>query len=152
MVIKKKVVIGADHRGFEHKEFIKQHVGVSEYEIEWVDVGTHSEERTDYPEFAQKVGYAVQQGNAENGILLCGTGVGMAIVANRYKTVYAALAWNAEIAKLAKEHDHANVLVLPADYISLQEAVDMSRGFLEAQFFGDRYQQRVTMIDSLGGA
>jgi ribose 5-phosphate isomerase B len=138
-----KIAIGADHNGFRGKEYIKQQLG----DIEWVDVGTFDEKRTDYPIFAKKVSEALLSGQAQQGILLCGTGVGMAITANRFPGVYAGLVWNEEIARLAKEDDKVNILVLPADFVSLDQLVAMVKAWQTAQFNEGRYAKRIAMID-----
>jgi len=138
-----KIAIGADHRGFAHKEFIKQALA----DVEWVDVGAYNDERSDYPLFARKVVQAMQDKKADCGVLLCGTGVGMAVAANRYNQMYAALVWNKEIARQSKSHDNANILVLPSDYVSPDQAVAMIRAWLETEFLAGRYAERVNMID-----
>jgi|SRR5579872_175134 len=143
------IVIGTDHHGFAHKEYIKQQLTALDAPVAWYDVGARTDERSDYPLFASQVAHAVLHGKAEFGVLLCGTGVGMAIAANRYKGIYAALAWNEEIARLSREHDQANVLVLPADYISLPQAVAMIRAWLMATPLSDEHKIRATMIDKL---
>ncbi len=138
-----KIAIGADHRGFAHKEYIKQALA----DIEWVDVGAYNDERSDYPVFARKAVQAMQAKRVDCGILLCGTGVGMAVVANRYNKIYAALVWNEEIASQSKSHDNANILVLPSDYISPDQAVNMIREWLATEFLAGRYAERINMID-----
>lgn len=138
-----KIVIGTDHKGFLAKEFLKQQLS----DIEWLDVGTFDEERTDYPIFAKKVAQAILDGQAQQGVLLCGTGVGMAIAANRFSGIYAGLVWNEEIARLAKEDDNVNVLVLPADFLSNEQMDAMVRAWLSAQFNEGRYAERIAMID-----
>jgi len=100
-----KIAIGADHNGFAAKKYIQQQLP----DIDWLDVGTFNEERTDYPIFAKKVSKAILNGEAQEGVLLCGTGVGMAIAANRFPGIYAGLAWNEEIARLSKEDDNVNI-------------------------------------------
>jgi ribose 5-phosphate isomerase B len=140
-----KIAIGADHRGFLHKEYIKKHMT----DIEWLDVGTENLLRTDYPVFAHK---AIEQmrNNQQDiayAILLCGTGNGMAIVANRYKNMYAAVAWNAEVARRCKQEDNANILVLPCDYISHEDGIVLIGEWLRQDFKGGRYAQRIAMID-----
>jgi len=141
------LVIGADHHGFAHKEFIKQQLTILDTPIAWYDVGARTNDRSDYPLFAKQVAHALVRDKAGFGVLLCGTGVGMAIAANRYKGIYAALAWNAEIARLSREHDHANVLVLPADYITAEQAVAMIRVWLQTQPLSDEHQARIALID-----
>jgi ribose 5-phosphate isomerase B len=143
------MVIGADHHGFAYKEYIKQQLTMLSQPIAWYDVGARSDEHSDYPLFAHQVAHAIVHGKAEFGVLLCGTGVGMAIAANRHKGIYAALAWNEEVAQLSRQHDHANVLVLPADYISADQAVAMIRVWLQAEPLSDEHKRRVAMIDCL---
>ena len=138
-----KIAIGTDHRGFLHKEFIKQHM----HTIEWIDVGTHNQERTDYPIFADKVVQLMQDGQVEAGILLCASGGGMAIAANRHKHMYAVVAWNEEIAQQSKQEDNSNILVLPSDFISGEQAVNMIAIWLAQEFKGGRYAERIAMID-----
>jgi ribose 5-phosphate isomerase B len=138
-----KIAIGADHRGFLHKEFIKQHMR----SIEWVDVGTYNTERTDYPIFADKVVDLMLNGVVSAGVLLCASGGGMAIAANRYKQMYAVVAWNDEIAKQCKLEDNANILVLPSDFVSCEHAVNMIDLWLAQEFKGGRYAERIKMID-----
>lgn len=143
-----KIAIGADHRGVDQKKVIQAQVTVESMILEWTDVGAYSKERTDYPLFARAVCQLMQAGQVERGILLCATGVGMAIAANRFKGIYAALAWNEEIARLSRESDKSNVLVLPSDFISDEQAVRMIQVWLPARFAGGRYQERIDQIDS----
>lgn len=143
------IAIGADHRGYAMKEYIKKNIVSTQYAFEWLDVGAHDEDRSDYPEYAIAVAQQILNGTAQVGILLCGTGVGMAITANRFAGVYAALAWNEEVARLAKEDDNANVLVLPSDFVSDQDALSMTQIWLEATFKKGRYGYRIAMIDAL---
>lgn len=138
-----KIAIGADHRGFLHKEFIKQHMR----SIEWVDVGAHNEERTDYPLFADKVVRLMLNHEVSAGVLLCASGGGMAIAANRYNHMYAVVAWNDEIAKQSKQEDNANILVLPSDFVSYEASVKMIDVWLAQEFKGGRYAERIAMLD-----
>ena len=138
-----KIAIGTDHRSFLHKEFIKQHM----QNVEWIDVGTHNEERTDYPIFADKVVQLILNHEVSAGVLLCASGGGMAIAANRYKHIYAAVAWNDEIARICKQDDNANVLVLPSDFVSYENAVNMIDIWLAQEFKGGRYAERIAMLD-----
>lgn len=138
-----KVAIGTDHRGFLHKEFIKQHMP----DIGWIDVGTHDQERTDYPLFAEKVVQLIVSNAVHAGILLCASGGGMAIAANRYHHIYAVVAWNNEIARQCKQEDNANILVLPSDFVSCDNAVYMIQEWLAQEFKGGRYAARIAMID-----
>ena len=145
-----KIAIGADHRGYEHKLVIQKGVSIDQ-KIEWIDVGTHSTERTDYPQFAHAVVMAMRSGKADLGILLCGSANGMVIAANRFKGIYAAVAWNEVTAARAREEDKANILSLPTDYVNPEQAVKLTIIWLNAQFLGDRYQKRIEMINSWGG-
>lgn len=138
-----KIAIGTDHRGFVHKEFIKKQMS----SIEWVDVGTQSTDRTDYPLYAEKVVELMVSGHVECAVLLCASGGGMAIAANRHFHVYAVVAWNEEIARQCKAEDNANVLVLPADFVSCDDAVVMISAWLAESFKGGRYAERIAMID-----
>lgn len=147
-----RIAIGADHRGYAYKEQIKkQIVHAQQHAITWIDVGTDNEERTDYPLFVTPVCKALQSKTAEYGILLCASGVGMSIAANRFSGIYAALVWNADVACMSREDDKSNVLVIPADFVSIEESVTMINAWLAASFKEDRYQQRIAMIDALGG-
>lgn len=145
------IVVGADHRGFEHKEYLKKNVTLTDTVINWLDVGSFNTEYSDYPEFSYLVVQAMVKGEADWGVLVCGSGVGMTVAANRFRNIYATLAWNEEVARLSKEHDNSNILVLPADFISFYQAADMVQAWLIASFLGGRYQRRIDTIDSWGG-
>jgi ribose 5-phosphate isomerase B len=138
-----KIAIGADHRGFLHKNFIKQHMPL----IEWIDVGTFNQERTDYPIFSDKVVNLLITHTVDVGVLICGSGGGMAVAANRQKNIYAVVAWNDEVARRCKQEDNANVLVLPSDFISCEEAVVIINQWLAQKFKEGRYASRIAMID-----
>jgi len=141
-----KIAIGADHRGFNHKEYIKQHITP----IQWVDVGAFNTKRSDYPIFSHAVCKMILQGEGVDlGVLICGTGVGMVITANRYKNIYAALVWNKKVARQSREHDNANIIVLPSDYVSMKQAVAMVNAWREVSFIGGRYAERIKMIDEM---
>ena len=142
-----KVVIGADHAGYEDKEEIKKQF--DEMGIEYEDVGTNSTESVDYPVYAQKVAEKVANGEAELGILVCGSGNGMQIAANKVHGVRAALAWNEETAALARRHNDANVLSIPARMIPFEEVSKVIKSFLEADFEGGRHARRVDEISVL---
>jgi len=146
------IAIGNDHHGFEQKEIIKEQFSISGQIIEWNDVGSFSRERVDYPHYAIEVARAVQNGQAECGILLCGTGVGMSVAANRFNNIYAALVWTEELACKSKEDDNANILVFPSDYVKNEHVVSMVRSWLFAKFKEGRYRQRLDTIDALKGA
>lgn len=152
-VLGMKIAIGADHHGFQLKNEIQRaiHGSMGEMPITWVDVGCFSDACCDYPMQAQEVVEAMRTGTAHVGVLLCGTGVGMAIAANRFAGIYAALVWTEELARKAREHDNANIIVLPADYITAEQAVAMVKAWLSATFEGGRHQHRIDQIDVLGG-
>lgn len=139
-----KIAIGCDHRGYALKEYIKKTMN----SLEWVDVGTFSNERTDYPIYVKKVCDLVTAGTVDKGILICASGAGMSIAANRFKHIYAALVWDIQTAILAKEDDNANILILPANYISMQNACIMIENWLNARFKEGRYLERIQMIDN----
>ncbi|MEX0849806.1 MAG: RpiB/LacA/LacB family sugar-phosphate isomerase [Candidatus Dependentiae bacterium] len=141
-----KIAIGSDHRGFEQKNIILAYFAESA-DHQLIDVGTESDERTDYPPFAQKVVHLMQKGEVQAGILLCGSGIGMAIAANRYPSIFAGVVWNRTIARLAREHDNVNVLVLPSDFIANDEVIPIVNAWLQASFFGGQYEMRLKMID-----
>ena len=138
-----KITIGSDHRGYALKKYIIEILK----DIEWVDVGTDSEDRVDYPIFAHKVCSMVIEESVDRGILICGSGIGMSIAANRFPGIYAALCWDKDIAGVARMHDRANVIVLPSDFISHEEAVETVKSWLRTEFMGGRYKSRLDMID-----
>jgi len=142
-----KIAIGADHAGYEEKEKIKE--TLSSLGVEIVDFGTDSPESVDYPPYAERVARAVADGEADRGILFCGSGQGMAIAANKVKGVRAALAWNPEIAALSRRHNDANVLSLPARFIDPLTAVETVKAFLESEFEGGRHERRVREIEEI---
>ncbi len=145
------IAIGTDHRGFAHKEFIKKQTVLAGHTITWLDVGAYSDQRSDYPEFGAHVSRALQQGKVARGVLLCGSGIGMAVVANRYKGIYAALVWNEVVARCAASDDNANILVLPADFVTEQQSITMISAWLATPFKAGRYQERIAQVDVLGG-
>jgi len=145
------IAIGNDHHGFAQKEIIKEQFFLPNQTVEWDDVGSFTQERVDYPHYAIEVARTVQEGRADYGILLCGTGVGMAIAANRFKGIYAAVAWSVELARKSKEDDNANILVFPSNFVQNTEVVPMVNAWIAAQFKEGRYRERLDMIDILGG-
>lgn len=137
--------IGSDHRGFAYKEGIKQAVA----DVVWHDVGPYDEQRSDYPRFADALCKEIVSGRVQAGVLICSSGVGMTIAANHHKGIYAGLAWNEEVARRSKEHTNTNVLVIPADFVSLEQAIAMIKAWSDAQFLGGRYRERIEMIDAM---
>ncbi|MGD9589272.1 MAG: ribose 5-phosphate isomerase B [Pyrinomonadaceae bacterium] len=140
----KRIALAADHAGFEEKEKVKSLL--SQLGIEFDDMGPATSDSVDYPDFASKVGHAVAEGKAEQGLLLCGSGTGMAIAANKIKGVRAAVAWSPDIARLAREHNDANVLALPARFLDDEQAKEILRAWFAADFEGGRHQRRVEKI------
>ncbi|HTS88280.1 MAG TPA: ribose 5-phosphate isomerase B [Gemmatimonadales bacterium] len=140
-----RIPIGADHAGFALKELVKAELQSLGYEP--VDIGTHSGDSTDYPDFAHPVASSVELGEARRGVLLCGTGLGMAYAANRHHGVRAAVAWTPEIARLARAHNDANVLVLPARFVTEQQGLAILRAWLDEPFEGGRHERRVQKIE-----
>lgn len=147
---REKIPIGADHAGFAMKEQLKRELERLGYEA--LDMGAQSEEASDYPEFAHSVAQRISTGEARRGILLCGSGIGMDIVANRYPGVRAALAWQPAIAELSRKHNDSNVLVLPSRFMSDADATAALEKWLETEFEGGRHQRRVEQIELAKGA
>lgn len=140
----KKLALGADHAGYEYKELTKEWLDQKGYEIK--DFGTHSPESADYPDFAHPVSTAVETKEFDLGILFCGSANGVAITANKHQGIRAAIAWNEELATLAREHNDANVLCIPAKQISLELTEKIIERFLTADFEGGRHARRVGKI------
>jgi ribose 5-phosphate isomerase B len=140
-----RIPIGADHAGFEMKGKIVEALARLGFEVQ--DMGTHSAASTDYADYAHPVAHAVETGEAARGVLLCGTGLGMSYAANRHPHVRAAVAWTPEIAALARQHNNANVLVLPARFISEEDAIATLKAWLETPFEGGRHERRVEKIE-----
>ncbi len=141
------IAIGSDHGGYKLKEEIKRYL--EEKQITYIDIGTYTEERTDYPIFAEKVAEKILSGECDKGILACRSGAGMTIVANKFKGIRAASIHNEEEAKFAKSDDDINVLALGGDYITVDEAIRIVRSWLGTEFKGGRYQQRLEMIKEI---
>ena len=139
------IPIGADHAGFELKARMVEALYALGFEPD--DVGTHSSASTDYPDYAHVVADRVARGEARRGILLCGTGLGMSYAANRHHGVRAAVAWTPEIARLAREHNDANVLVLPARFVGEQDGLEILRAWLETPYAGGRHDRRIAKIE-----
>ena len=139
-----KIAIAADHAGFVLKEQLRRKLAADGHEV--VDFGTDSEASCDYPDFAQPVAREVAQGRCDRGILCCGTGIGMAMAANKVQGVRAAPAQNAEEVRLTREHNDANVLTLGARSLSGDRAAELVDIFLEAEFTGGRHARRVAKI------
>jgi ribose 5-phosphate isomerase B len=138
------IAIGSDHAGVFMKAGLIEHLGNLGYQF--TDFGTNTDASMDYPDTAHPLAKAVDSGEFRFGILLCGSGNGVAIVANKYRNVRAAICWKKELAELARQHNDANIMVLPARFISQEEAVEFATAFLAAGFEGGRHQKRVDKI------
>ena len=139
-----KIAIGADHAGFSLKEKLKKYL--LEKGIEVKDFGPDSEQSVDYPDFAHPVAIAVEKKEADFGLLMCGSGNGINMTANKHAGIRSALCWNAEIAKLSRQHNNANILTLPARFIEEAEAKKCLDVFLATPFEGGRHEGRVKKI------
>jgi len=145
VTVRERIPIASDHAGFDMKQRL---VGVlRDLGYEPQDLGATSATASDYPDFAHPLALAVSQGEAKRGVLLCGSGIGMDIVANRYPHVRAGLAWNPEIAELSRRHNDSNVLVLPSRFMSDDDAERSLRTWLDTAFEGGRHGTRVDKID-----
>ena len=141
----KKIALGADHAGFERKETLRAWLESQGYEVQ--DFGTHSLDSMDYPDVAHPLSAAVESGEFNQGILLCGSANGVCITANKHAGVRAAIAWLPEIAGLARQHNNANVLCVPARYVSEEQAKEIVSTFLKTDFEGGRHQTRMSKIN-----
>ena len=142
------IYLGADHGGFKHKEKLKKFLSEQGYQL--TDLGTNNEEASHYPKFALEVAKKVIEDPNNRGILLCRNGVGMSVVANKIKGVRAALAWDKQIARSAREDDSVNVLCLPADFISEEQAKEITKTFLDTSFEPEeRYKRRLQEIEDI---
>ena len=142
--MKPTVAIGADHAGFELKEILRK--WLEENNFETSDFGVQSSDAADYPDTAHPLAEAVEHKKSDLGVLLCGSANGMAITANKHQGIRAAICWNEELASLARQHNNANVLCLPARFISTEQAVKILEQFLQVNFEGGRHQRRVEKI------
>ncbi len=143
-----EILIGADHAGYELKRKLEAELKKLGFAVR--DMGTDSAESTDYADYAHPLAKEVSEGKAKRGILLCGTGLGMSYVANRYPNVRAAVTWSPEVAALARSHNDSNVLVLPARFVTDEQAVEILRTWLNTPFEGGRHKRRVVKIENTG--
>ena len=139
-----KLGICSDHAGYELKEYLKQ--VLDEKGIAYQDFGTYSAESSDYPDFAHPMALAVEAGEVYPGIAMCGSGNGIAMTLNKHQGIRAAISWEAELARLGRAHNDANVVVLPARFISREEAKKVVEAFLETPFEGGRHEKRICKI------
>lgn len=142
--MKKIIPIGCDHAGYLLKEILKEEILKKGYEV--LDMGCYSEESIDYPDFAHPVASYIEKNENSLGILICGSGNGINMSANKHQGIRSALCWKKEIAKLAREHNDANIIALPARFISTKEAKEIVEVFLNTPFEGGRHQKRVNKI------
>ena len=145
--MKEIIPIASDHAGYELKEKVKQYLISKNFEVK--DFGTFSSESVDYPDFAHQLGSAVNRGDFKRGIVICGSGNGVQMTVNKYPNVRCALCWNEEITSLARQHNDANVISLPARFISENDAIHFVDIFLNTNFEGGRHQRRVEKISHL---
>lgn len=138
------IAIGGDHAGYTYKKALKKLLTDLGHQVQ--DFGPGSEESVDYPDHVHPLAKAVVKKEADYGILICGSGNGVAMTANKYKEIRAALCWKTELAKLSREHNDANVLCIPARFVSEEEAEEMVKVFLSTEFEGGRHQNRVDKI------
>ncbi len=139
-----KIGLASDHAGFDMKEHIKKLL--TAYGMEYIDFGTCSTSSCDYPDYAHPLASAVETGECSQGIAVCGSGQGMNMTLNKHQGIRAALCWSKEIAALARQHNNANILVLPGRFLSESEADDIIRTFLNTPFEGGRHENRVSKI------
>ena len=138
--MKKKIFIASDHAGFDLKTKLNKHFSSI------IDLGTNSNKSVDYPDFANKLTHEILNNKESIGILICGSGIGMSIAANRHPNIRAGLVHNAELAKLIRQHNNANVLVLPGRFIDVQEAIKCVENFLNTEFESGRHKKRIDKI------
>jgi ribose 5-phosphate isomerase B len=143
-----RIPIASDHAGFELKERLRAVLGDAGFDVD--DIGTHGTASTDYADYAHPLAQQVSDGRVKRGVLWCGTGLGMSYVANRYPGVRAAVAWSPDVAELARKHNDANVLVLPARFLSDEDGIAILHKWLETEFEGGRHEGRVAKIERDG--
>lgn len=144
----KKLALACDHGGYDYKETIKAFLAEHYGQIELIDCGTHSPDSVDYPDFAKEAAMKITDGDVDGAILICGTGIGISITANRFAAVRAALCTNTTMARLTRQHNDANVLALGQRISGIESALDTVRTFLETEFEGGRHQRRIDKINA----
>ncbi|NLY45618.1 MAG: ribose 5-phosphate isomerase B [Tissierella sp.] len=142
-----KIGIGSDHGGYELKESIKEYL--NQLGVEFVDYGTNSLESVDYPDFGKKVADAVLEKQVDRGILICGTGIGISITANRIQGIRCALCTDTFSARMSREHNNANILALGGRVVGVGLALDIVKTFLDTEFEGGRHERRINKIDEI---
>ena len=139
------IAIGSDHVGVEMKDALIN--WISEQGIPVTDYGANSKDSVDYPDYAHAVAGSILDGESVIGILICGTGNGISMTANKWRDIRSAICWNTEIAKLSRQHNNANILALPARFISIEESIQIVEVFLDTEFEGGRHEKRVNKIN-----
>ncbi|MBT8219797.1 MAG: ribose 5-phosphate isomerase B [Bacteroidia bacterium] len=139
-----KIIIGNDHAGTSYKMKIKDHLEKNGFEV--INVGTDSEDSTDYPDYIHPLAESIEAGKAEFGVAICGSANGVAMTANKHQGVRAAIAWTDELSSLAREHNDANVICIPARFITIEEAISIVDIFVKTKFEGGRHERRVNKI------
>jgi ribose 5-phosphate isomerase B len=139
------ISIGCDHAGFPYKEAVVNYLNSKGFQVE--DNGTYSLDSVDYPDFVHPVAESVQSGDSKFGVIMCGSANGVAITANKHRGIRAAICWNVEVAQLARQHNNANVIAIPARFVSIETALEMLETFINTEFEGGRHQNRVEKID-----
>jgi ribose 5-phosphate isomerase B len=142
--LSKPIAIGSDHAGFDYKNAIIQHLNKAGYFVS--DFGTYTADSVDYPDYAHPTANAVESGECGFGILICGSANGVAITANKHQQIRAAICWQKEITELARKHNNANIVCIPARFVSLQQALDITDLFLKTSFEGGRHLSRINKI------
>ena len=139
-----RISIGNDHAGVDYKKYIQEHLFVNDVEVK--NYGTDSLDSVDYPDFAHPVSKDVNEKLSDLGILICGSGNGVCMTANKYEKVRAALCWNKELAKLSKSHNNANIVCIPARFVDKEQALEIVKTFISENFEGGRHERRVNKI------
>ena len=139
-----RISIGNDHAGVDYKKYIQEYLFVKEVEVK--NYGADSLESVDYPDFAHPVSQDVNDQSSDLGILICGSGNGVCMTANKYEKVRAALCWNKELAKLSKSHNNANIVCIPARFVDKEQALEIVKTFISENFEGGRHERRVNKI------
>ncbi|MGV3278396.1 RpiB/LacA/LacB family sugar-phosphate isomerase [Rickettsiales bacterium LUAb2] len=148
--MQEKIIIASDHRGFNLKEFlVSQLPVVLDNKFQVIDTGVFSPEKADYPLVTKTAMTTLESENAKFGILICGSGIGVSIAANRFKFVRAALVHNKEFACLARKHNNANVICLPSDFLTYEQSLDIVKTFINTEFLGEHHQIRVDQLSEL---
>ena len=139
--------LGSDHGGYKLKEEVKKYL--DEIGLEYKDFGTYNEDRVDYPIYAEEVAKSIQRKECDKGILICGTGFGVSITANKFKGIRCASCWNEDVAKLLKEHNNANIIALPGRFLTVSQAIVILRAWIASEFQGGRHTERLQMIETI---